>query len=73
MFHTEHIAPDFYNPDVEKSRGEVGRLKTKKCKNCVLHKYCEGIWKEYFNRRGDEELKPIKKISNQQLKKLSAY
>ncbi len=73
MFHTEHVAPDFYNPNVEESRGKVGRLKTKKCKNCILYKYCEGIWKEYLSRRGDEELKPIKKISNQQLKKLSSY
>ena len=73
MFHTEHIAPDFYNPNVEESRSEVGRLKTEKCKNCALYKYCEGIWREYFNKYGDEELRPVKKISKQQLKKLLSY
>ncbi|GAI13770.1 unnamed protein product, partial [marine sediment metagenome] len=35
-FHTEHIAPDFYNPDAEKGRATIGRKKTKKCKGCEL-------------------------------------
>lgn len=59
-FHTEHIAPDFYNPNVEESRRKVGRVKTKKCKGCKLYSKCEGIWKVYLERYGDEELKPIK-------------
>lgn len=58
-FHTEHLAPDFENFDVENSRQDVGRIKTQKCRNCRLFNICEGIWKEYFKRYGDDELKPI--------------
>jgi len=73
IFHTEHIAPDFYNPNVEKSRQVVGRMKTKKCKGCKLYNRCEGIWKVYFERYGDKELKPVKNLSVKQLKILSSY
>lgn len=59
-FKTEHIAPDFYNPDAEKGRRTIGRAKTKRCSGCKLFKSCEGIWKEYLKHYGDEELKPIK-------------
>ena len=58
-FHTEHIAPDFENLDVEGSRQVIGRNKPKKCRNCQLFNLCEGIWQEYFKRYGDDELKPI--------------
>lgn len=58
-FHTEHLAPDFRNYDVENSRKEIGRIKTKKCKECRLFNECEGIWREYFKNYGDEELRPI--------------
>ena len=59
IFHTEHLAPDFENFDVESSRQLIGRAKTKKCQNCQLFKQCEGIWKEYLKHYGDKELKPI--------------
>jgi len=59
-FHTEHIAPDFYNPDVEKGRATIGRKKTKRCEGCKLYNRCEGIWKEYLKHYGDRELKPIR-------------
>lgn len=59
IFHTEHLAPDFQNLDVESSRAVVGRGKTDRCKGCALFDICEGIWKEYLNHYGDEELKPI--------------
>ncbi len=72
-FHTEHIAPDFYNPHVEESRKVVGRAKTKKCKGCQLYDRCEGIWKVYLEHYGDEELTPIKNLTKQQLKDLSSY
>jgi len=62
-FHTEHIAPDFYNPNASEGRKNIGRIKTKKCENCQLFDKCEGIWREYFKHCGDEELKPIN-ISN---------
>jgi MoaA/NifB/PqqE/SkfB family radical SAM enzyme len=59
QFETEHIAPDFKNFSVEKSRALVGREKTKRCKKCKLYAQCEGIWKNYLNHYGDSELKPI--------------
>jgi len=61
-FNTEHVAPDFYNPNAEENRKIVGRARTKKCKECSLYDICEGIWKEYLKHYGDGELKPIKKI-----------
>jgi len=60
-FHTEHLAPDFENFDVENSRQKIGRIKTKKCQDCQLFNLCEGIWKEYFKRYGDGEFRPILK------------
>ncbi len=58
-FHTEHIAPDFYNPNASEGRQNIGRIKTEKCQKCQLFNKCEGIWKEYFRRYGDAELMPI--------------
>lgn len=72
-FHTEHIAPDFYNPHVEENRQIAGRLKTEKCKGCKLYSKCEGIWKVYLERYGDEELEPVKNLTSHQLKSLSSY
>jgi len=60
IFHTEHLAPDFQNPDVEKARKSIARAKTRRCKGCKLYDKCEGIWKEYLKYYGDEELKPVK-------------
>jgi len=59
-FKTEHIAPDFYNPNAEEGRRTVGRAKTQKCSGCKLFNACEGIWKEYLAHYGDKELKIIK-------------
>ncbi|MDI6606497.1 MAG: radical SAM protein, partial [Candidatus Omnitrophota bacterium] len=56
IFHTEHLAPDFQNFDVEGSRVEIGRAKPEKCKACKHYNLCEGIWKEYIRHYGDEEL-----------------
>lgn len=60
-FHTEHVAPDFYNPHAEEGRAMIGRKKTNRCKGCKLYNMCEGLWKEYLRHYGDKELKPIKK------------
>ncbi len=60
IFHTEHLAPDFENRDVEGSRKVVGRAKTKRCQGCRLYDKCEGIWKDYLKNYGDKELKPMK-------------
>ncbi len=59
-FHTEHIAQDFQNYNVEGSRKEIGRVRTEKCKECRLYDTCEGIWTKYFEVYGDAELKPVK-------------
>jgi len=72
-FHTEHVAPDFYNPHVEESRCQVGRIKTEICKDCQLYNRCEGIWKVYLEHYGDKEFKPIKNLTEKQLKNLSSY
>jgi MoaA/NifB/PqqE/SkfB family radical SAM enzyme len=58
-FQTEHLAPDFKNFDVENSRKEIGRIKTEACRRCSLYESCEGIWKEYYKRFGDRELRPL--------------
>jgi MoaA/NifB/PqqE/SkfB family radical SAM enzyme len=60
IFHTQHLAPDYINLDVEKSRQKIARTKTKKCKGCKLFNQCEGIWMDYLKHYGDRELKPIK-------------
>lgn len=59
LFTTEHIASDFYNADVERSRAEIARIKTEKCLGCKYYDICEGIWKEYLKYYGDSELSPI--------------
>lgn len=59
IFHTEHIAPDFYDPYAEENRANIGRAKTEKCRNCRLFDKCEGIWKEYLKHYEDQELKPV--------------
>ena len=60
-FKTEHVAPDFYNPDAEKGRRCIGRAKTKRCEGCLLYNKCEGIWREYLKHYGDKELNKITK------------
>lgn len=56
-----HSAPDFKNTDVIEWRKNSWRVKTKKCKDCKLFNKCEWIWKTYYEKLWDEELKPIKK------------
>ncbi|MCX5712957.1 MAG: radical SAM protein [Candidatus Omnitrophica bacterium] len=59
VFNTEHLAPDFRNFEVEKSRRQTGRIKPAKCKTCLKFDACEGVWLEYYKRFGDKELKPV--------------
>lgn len=58
-FHTEHLAPDFTNLDVENSRKQLARVKTDRCNGCRAYNLCEGIWKDYIKYYGDKELIPI--------------
>lgn len=55
---TEHIAPDFRNANVEKSREKIGRIKPLKCKSCKDRGICEGLWLQYYKIYGDQELLP---------------
>lgn len=55
-----HSAPDFYNNDVVEWRKNAWRVKTKKCEWCKLFYKCEWIWKTYYEKLWDNELKPIK-------------
>lgn len=59
-FHTRHFAPDFVNMDAELSRANISRVKTDRCSHCKKFTLCEGIWKEYYRRYGDNELIPFK-------------
>ena len=46
--------------DVNKSRQLKAKIKPEKCRGCKFFNVCEGIWGNYYIRRGDAELKPIK-------------
>ena len=63
-FHTEHIAPDFVNKDVEKSRGEIGRMKLEKCRECKYANKCEGYWKEYVENYQVEKMNEYNNFKN---------
>lgn len=54
-FSTQHLAPDFINLDVEKSRKEIARTKIKKCVGCKYYDKCEGYWKVYVKRLPNSE------------------
>ena len=58
-------------PDFVKKRKETGKKKAPSCRHCKYDLICEGPWKEYPEKQGFEELKPVKgdKITNpEQLK-----
>lgn len=39
---------------------DIGRIKTKKCNECAFKNICGGIYKKYYQKYGDDELKPFK-------------
>jgi MoaA/NifB/PqqE/SkfB family radical SAM enzyme len=55
----EHVGPEFKDLDVEENRRKHGRVKGKQCKACKYDKICEGVFKEYAEKRGFEELVPL--------------
>ena len=55
----EHVGPEFRDLDVEENRKRHGRVKGKQCKACKYYNICEGIFKEYAEKRGFDELVPI--------------
>lgn len=57
VFQTTHIAPDFINMDVKKSREEISKTKTGICTPCRYGKECEGVWREYFLGYGIDDIR----------------
>lgn len=57
----QHIGPEFEDLNVEENRAMWGRVKGPECKECDIREKCEGIFKEYAERRGFKELRAIRK------------
>lgn len=55
----EHIGPEFEDLKVEENRAHHGRVKGPQCYGCKYYNVCEGIFKEYAEKRGFEELVPV--------------
>jgi cyclic pyranopterin phosphate synthase len=58
-FKEEHVGPEYRDLNVEENRRKYGRVKGRQCKACKYDKVCEGIFKEYAEKRGFEELIPV--------------
>jgi len=54
-----HMGPEFRDLDVERNRTEHGRVKGPQCRACKYFNICEGIFKEYAEKRGFGELIPV--------------
>ncbi len=52
--------PDLFIEDFEKDRKEGGKKKFPQCKKCRFDLICEGPWREYAERFGGSEFRPIK-------------
>jgi len=50
---------NFYDPAFEKTRKEYGKSKFQQCNECKFDLICEGPWREYPEKRGSDEFKPI--------------
>lgn len=74
FFQTEHLdaTEDRRDYDYVASRKKHARIKPEKCKKCALYDYCEGLWVTYYQNYGDDELKPVRKISKEQKKLLNS-
>lgn len=55
----QHVGPEFEDLCVEEGRVNFGKIKGHQCKACKYDKVCEGIWKEYAEKRGTDELTPV--------------
>ncbi|MFW9873759.1 MAG: radical SAM protein [Candidatus Thorarchaeota archaeon] len=55
-----------FDPAFEKTRKEQGKIKFPQCKKCKFDIVCEGPWREYPEKRGSDEFKPVpgKKIKS---------
>tara|TARA_Y100000034_G_C6706085_1_gene311659 strand:- start:336 stop:692 length:357 start_codon:yes stop_codon:yes gene_type:complete len=58
---TEIKGKKFQNTnDFNNQRIKKGKIKFSQCKGCKYNEICEGPWKEYAEKRGNKEFKPIK-------------
>ncbi len=48
-----------FDPEFEKTRKAKGKKKFKQCRRCRHDKICEGPWKEYPEKMGDDEFVPV--------------
>jgi len=55
----QHVGPEFRDLEVARGRELNGRAKGPHCSFCRLSGRCEGIFKEYAERRGFGELIPV--------------
>jgi MoaA/NifB/PqqE/SkfB family radical SAM enzyme len=53
------IGVEFRIDDVDKSRIEKAKVKSKECLKCKYNNQCEGVWQNYAERYGLGELKPV--------------
>lgn len=67
---TEVKYPDLCVEDFEKDRKESGKKKFPQCRKCRFDFVCEGPWKEYPERFGDSEFRPVKGKKIRNLEKL---
>lgn len=65
---SEHFIPqtelrdlNSYDKNFEETRKNEGKIKFEKCKRCKWYNICEGPWREYPERFGNEEFQPIEK------------
>ncbi len=55
----QHFGPEFSNLEVERGRSEQARVKGPQCEGCRKNRDCEGIFREYAEKRGFGELVPM--------------
>jgi len=72
-FETEQLGRDSQRSgyDYQEKRKNVSRIKPDKCKGCALYDYCEGLWRVYYERYGDDELNPISEMTEEQKRKIN--
>ena len=48
-----------YTPNFTLTRKNEGKIKFSQCKECIYDSICEGPWKEYPEKKGNEEFKAV--------------
>ncbi len=48
-----------YDPSYETTRRTEGKMKFPQCRKCKYDYICEGPWKEYPEKRGNDEFQPV--------------